>query len=71
VLTSTPNQLHDSLHQWKSNGVGLMFNHLFGFGVLNAEKMVSCLQSLLLHSNNNLLQSSGSKFIKSINGLVS
>ncbi|CAK8694255.1 unnamed protein product [Clavelina lepadiformis] len=40
VLTSTPNQLHDSFHQWRRNGVGLMFNHLFGFGVLNAEKMV-------------------------------
>nr|CAB3264713.1 CiPC2 Neuroendocrine convertase 2-like [Phallusia mammillata] len=40
VLTSTPKQLHDNLHQWKRNGVGLFFNHLFGFGVLNAERMV-------------------------------
>ncbi|XP_078490234.1 neuroendocrine convertase 2-like [Ciona intestinalis] len=40
VLTSTPNLLHDDLHRWQSNGVGLMFNHLFGFGVLNAERMV-------------------------------
>jgi len=40
VLTSTPNLLHDQLHQWQINGVGLKFNHLFGFGVLNAGNMV-------------------------------
>ena len=41
VLTSTPNLLHDSLHSWQTNGVGFKFNHLFGFGVLNAEYMVN------------------------------
>jgi len=40
VLTSTPNLLHDNLHSWQTNGVGFKFNHLFGFGVLNAENMV-------------------------------
>lgn len=40
VLTSTRNKLYDRLHKWKRNGVGLEFNHLFGFGVLNAGRMV-------------------------------
>lgn len=40
VLTSTPNLLHDKLHLWQTNGIGLKFNHLFGFGVLNAANMV-------------------------------
>ncbi|VDN43558.1 unnamed protein product [Gongylonema pulchrum] len=26
--------------EWKMNGVGLEFNHLFGFGVLDAAEMV-------------------------------
>nr|XP_045050874.2 neuroendocrine convertase 2 isoform X2 [Desmodus rotundus] len=30
VLTSKRNQLHDEVHQWRRNGVGLEFNHLFG-----------------------------------------
>ncbi|KAL0595568.1 Neuroendocrine convertase 2 [Plecturocebus cupreus] len=37
VLTSKRNQLHDEVHQWRRNGVGLEFNHLFGYGVLDAE----------------------------------
>ncbi|XP_070576632.1 LOW QUALITY PROTEIN: neuroendocrine convertase 2-like [Ptychodera flava] len=40
VLTSKRNQLYDEVHQWRSNGVGLEFNHLFGFGVLDAGAMV-------------------------------
>ncbi|KAI0983309.1 hypothetical protein GJ496_007958 [Pomphorhynchus laevis] len=42
VLTTDRNHLHDrsGTHLWKLNGAGLEFNHLFGFGVLNAEKMV-------------------------------
>ncbi|KAG7216273.1 hypothetical protein INR49_021676, partial [Caranx melampygus] len=28
VLTSKRNQLHDEVHQWRRNGVGLEFNHL-------------------------------------------
>uniref|UniRef100_A0A6Q2X6A4 Neuroendocrine convertase 2 n=1 Tax=Esox lucius TaxID=8010 RepID=A0A6Q2X6A4_ESOLU len=40
VLTSKRNQLHDDLHQWRRNGVGLEFNHLFGYGVLDAGGMV-------------------------------
>nr|XP_039249340.1 neuroendocrine convertase 2-like [Styela clava] len=40
VLTSTRNSLFDNLHKWQTNGVGLEFNHLFGFGVLNAGRMV-------------------------------
>ncbi|XP_031227946.1 neuroendocrine convertase 2 isoform X2 [Mastomys coucha] len=34
------NQLHDEVHQWRRNGVGLEFNHLFGYGVLDAGAMV-------------------------------
>nr|AID23655.1 prohormone convertase 2 [Hofstenia miamia] len=41
VLTSKKNKLHDDLHKWKTNGRGLQFNHLFGFGVLDAGAMVS------------------------------
>ncbi|TSN48491.1 Neuroendocrine convertase 2 [Bagarius yarrelli] len=41
VLTSKRNKLHDELHQWRRNGVGLEFNHLFGYGVLDAGAMVS------------------------------
>jgi len=40
VLTSKRRVLHDSLHLWKRNGVGLEFNHLFGFGILDAGSMV-------------------------------
>uniref|UniRef100_G1K8P0 Neuroendocrine convertase 2 n=1 Tax=Anolis carolinensis TaxID=28377 RepID=G1K8P0_ANOCA len=41
VLTSKRNQLHDEVHQWRRNGVGLEFNHLFGYGVLDAGAMVT------------------------------
>ncbi|MEE6474486.1 hypothetical protein FKM82_010398 [Ascaphus truei] len=40
VLTSKRNQLHDEVHKWRRNGVGLEFNHLFGYGVLDAGAMV-------------------------------
>lgn len=42
VLTSKRNHLHDSKleHPWKLNGAGLEFNHLFGYGVLDAGSMV-------------------------------
>ncbi|XP_064489756.1 neuroendocrine convertase 2-like [Ornithodoros turicata] len=43
VLTSKRNSLYDSKGRfhWKMNGVGLEFNHLFGFGVLDAGAMVA------------------------------
>ncbi|XP_784245.3 neuroendocrine convertase 2 isoform X1 [Strongylocentrotus purpuratus] len=40
VLTSHKNQLYDENYDWQCNGVGLEFNHLFGFGVLDAGAMV-------------------------------
>lgn len=42
VLTSKRNHLHDSshMHPWKLNGAGLEYNHLFGFGVLDAGDIV-------------------------------
>ena len=40
VLTSKRRALHDSIHLWKKNGIGLEFNHLFGFGILDAGSMV-------------------------------
>lgn len=42
VLTSKRNHLHDGKgkHQWVINGAGLEFNHLFGFGVLDAGDIV-------------------------------
>ncbi|XP_071484758.1 neuroendocrine convertase 2-like [Diadema antillarum] len=40
VLTSHKNQLYDENYKWQCNGVGLEFNHLFGFGVLDAGAMV-------------------------------
>ncbi|ESP02909.1 hypothetical protein LOTGIDRAFT_212426 [Lottia gigantea] len=42
VLTSKKNSLHDSnnIHKWKLNGARLEFNHLFGYGVLDAAAMV-------------------------------
>ncbi|XP_067942280.1 neuroendocrine convertase 2-like [Watersipora subatra] len=42
VLTSKRNQLHDNTlkHPWQLNGAGLEFNHLFGYGVLDAGAMV-------------------------------
>ncbi|CAL8104047.1 unnamed protein product [Calicophoron daubneyi] len=42
VLTSKRNQLYDRehTHNWTINGAGLEFNHLFGFGVLDAGDMV-------------------------------
>jgi len=43
VLTSKRNSLFDSKGRfhWTMNGVGLEFNHLFGFGVLDAGAMVA------------------------------
>ena len=43
VLTSKRNSLFDSKSRffWNMNGVGLEFNHLFGFGVLDAGAMVA------------------------------
>ncbi|XP_076314206.1 prohormone processing protease amontillado [Tachypleus tridentatus] len=43
VLTSKRNSLYDSKGRfnWIMNGVGLEFNHLFGFGVLDAGAMVA------------------------------
>ncbi|XP_055522944.1 neuroendocrine convertase 2 [Wyeomyia smithii] len=43
VLTSKRNSLFDAKNRfhWTMNGVGLEFNHLFGFGVLDAGAMVS------------------------------
>ncbi|KAL3874214.1 hypothetical protein ACJMK2_037259 [Sinanodonta woodiana] len=42
VLTSKRNRLFDPYlkHFWQYNGAGLEFNHLFGFGVLDAGAMV-------------------------------
>lgn len=42
VLTSKRNHLEDPnrKHKWTINGAGLEFNHLFGFGVLDAGDMV-------------------------------
>lgn len=43
VLTSKRNSLYDSKGRfhWIMNGVGLEFNHLFGYGVLDAGAMVA------------------------------
>jgi len=43
VLTSKRNSLFDAKRRfhWTMNGVGLEFNHLFGFGVLDAGAMVT------------------------------
>ncbi|KAG0702998.1 Neuroendocrine convertase 2 [Chionoecetes opilio] len=43
VLTSKRNSLYDAKRRfsWHMNGVGLEFNHLFGFGVLDAGAMVA------------------------------
>lgn len=43
VLTSKRNSLFDAKNRfhWTMNGVGLEFNHLFGFGVLDAGSMVT------------------------------
>ncbi|XP_062536420.1 neuroendocrine convertase 2 [Armigeres subalbatus] len=43
VLTSKRNSLFDAKNRfhWTMNGVGLEFNHLFGFGVLDAGAIVS------------------------------
>lgn len=43
VLTSKRNSLFDAKNRfyWTMNGVGLEFNHLFGFGVLDAGAMVT------------------------------
>ncbi|CAH1954851.1 unnamed protein product, partial [Acanthoscelides obtectus] len=43
VLTSKRNSLFDAKgrFKWTMNGVGLEFNHLFGFGVLDAGAMVA------------------------------
>lgn len=43
VLTSKRNTLFDGKGRfnWKTNGVGLEYNHLFGYGVLDAGSMVS------------------------------
>ncbi|VEL28191.1 unnamed protein product, partial [Protopolystoma xenopodis] len=42
VLTSKRNRLNDRQrnHNWTVNGAGLEFNHLFGYGVLDAGDMV-------------------------------
>ena len=42
VLTSKRNHLYDphNQHNWTINGAGLEFNHLFGYGVLDAGDMV-------------------------------
>lgn len=42
VLTSKRNSLYDSngVHKWQLNGARLEFNHLFGYGVLDAAAMV-------------------------------
>ncbi|KAL8589812.1 hypothetical protein ACOMHN_020815 [Nucella lapillus] len=42
VLTSKRNSLYDSngVHRWQLNGARLEFNHLFGYGVLDAAAMV-------------------------------
>jgi proprotein convertase subtilisin/kexin type 2 len=40
VITSKRNKLNDELHKWKTNGRGLEYNHLFGFGVLDAGAIV-------------------------------
>ena len=42
MLTSKRNRLRDPTgrHGWHVNGAGLEFNHLFGFGVLDAGAMV-------------------------------
>jgi proprotein convertase subtilisin/kexin type 2 len=43
VLTSKRNSLYDGKgrFEWQVNGVGLEYNHLFGYGVLDAGAMVS------------------------------
>lgn len=43
VLTSKRNSLFDAKDRfhWTMNGVGLEFNHLFGYGVLDAGAMVA------------------------------
>lgn len=43
VLTSKRNSLFDAKNRfhWTMNGVGLEYNHLFGFGVLDAGGIVS------------------------------
>ena len=46
VLTAKRNQLYDpsGKHLWNMNGAGLEFNHLFGYGVLDAGEMVRTAQ---------------------------
>lgn len=41
VLTSKRNSLYDSngVHKWQLNGARLEFNHLFGYGVMDAAAM--------------------------------
>lgn len=47
VLTSKRNRLFDPYlkHFWQYNGAGLEFNHLFGYGVLDAGDMVKMARS--------------------------
>lgn len=47
VLTSKRNLLYDpnGQHNWTINGAGLEFNHLFGYGVLDAGDMVDLAQN--------------------------
>jgi proprotein convertase subtilisin/kexin type 2 len=47
VLTAKRNQLYDpsNKHLWNINGAGLEFNHLFGYGVLDAGEMVRTAQN--------------------------
>ena len=44
VLTSARNSLYDSngIHHWKLNGAHLLFNHLFGYGVLGKLRPFMC-----------------------------
>lgn len=46
VLTSKRNHLYDPKgeHNWTINGAGIEFNHLFGYGVLDAGDMVDLAQ---------------------------
>jgi len=40
VLTSKKRNLFDKRYPWKMNGAGFLFNHLFGYGVMDAGSLV-------------------------------
>merc|ERR550519_287104 len=40
VLTSKKRNLMDVRYPWKMNGAGFLFNHLFGYGVMDAGSLV-------------------------------